>query len=447
MDDRSDIDLGAHVDGQVGPRSAPERLDPEALGAAAIALTAALVRIDSVNPGLVPGAAGESAVIEHLRTRLHRTGFETRILAPPGHPDRPSLVATGPVHGTGPTVVLTGHVDTVGVEGMSRPFDATIVGDRLCGRGASDMKAGVAGMVVAAEQLVARAASGRVVLALVADEEDASLGTHEVLEALPRLDLQPDVVVVGEPTWLALTETLRGYALVEVTFTGRAAHSSQPELGVNAVTHLGRLLVAVEERADALPHPGGSLMVTVASGGTSPFVLASSARAVVERRTVPGESAGDALAEVEAVLADLSAADPTVEASARLVVAREAWRMDAEGPAATLADRLEVALARTEPPPAAAPGSAGGGPDSVGITPHSSGSARGSGEGISRERFHAPYWMEAPLWQAAGIPALVCGPAGGGLHAMDEWVDLDQLRRYAVALTAAVEDWVGARAD
>ena len=54
------------------------------------------------------------------------------------------------------------------------------------------------------------------------------------------------------------------------------------------------------------------------------------------------------------------------------------------------------------------------------------------------QRLHAPYWMEAPLWQAAGIPALVCGPAGGGLHAADEWVDLDQVRRYAVALTAAV---------
>ena len=67
--------------------------------------------------------------------------------------------------------------------------------------------------------------------------------------------------------------------------------------------------------------------------------------------------------------------------------------------------------------------------------------------GIRPERLDAPYWMEAPLWQAAGIPALVCGPAGGGLHAADEWLDLTQLRRYAAALTAAVEGWAAAGAD
>ena len=145
----------------------------------------------------------------------------------------------------------------------------------------------------------------------------------------------PDVAVVGEPTWLALAETLRGYALVEVTLCGRAAHSSQPELGVNAVAHLGRLLTAVEARGRDLPDPGGSLMVTVATGGDSPFVLASSARALVERRTVAGESSADALAEVEALLDDLRAADPSVVATARLVVAREAWRLDTDGPAAS----------------------------------------------------------------------------------------------------------------
>jgi acetylornithine deacetylase len=158
-------------------------------------------------------------------------------------------------------------------------------------------------------------------------------------------------------------------------------------------------------------------MVTVVSGGDSPFVLARSARALVERRTVPGERSDAALAEVEQLLADLRAADDTVDGSARLVVAREPWRLDVHGPAASLATRLEAALGATSPDAAAPP------------------------------RFHAPYWMEAPLWQAAGIAALVCGPAGGGLHAADEWVDLDQVRRYAVALTAAVTTWAVERAD
>ena len=152
-------------------------------------------------------------------------------------------------------------------------------------------------------------------------------------------------------------------------------------------------------------------MLTVASGGDSPFVLARSARALVERRTVPGEASDLALAEVEQLLDGLRAADPGVDATARLVVAREAWRLDAGGPAAELATELEARLAATSP------------------------------ERLVPQRLQAPYWMEAPLWQAAGIPALVCGPAGGGLHAADEWVDLDQVRRYAAALVDAVAAW------
>ena len=196
---------------------------------------------------------------------------------------RPSLVAISPTSAPGPTVVLTGHLDTVGVEGMDDPFGARVDGDRLEGRGACDMKGGVAAMVVAAEELARRRLPGRVVLALVADEEDASLGTLAVLDALPGLGIEPDVAVIGEPTWLALAQSLRGYALVEVTLEGRAAHSSQPEQGVNAVAHLGRLLAAVESRGSLVAERGGSLMVTVASGGESPFVLARHATAIVER--------------------------------------------------------------------------------------------------------------------------------------------------------------------
>jgi acetylornithine deacetylase len=397
--------------------SVDRRTDTQ-VGEEAVALTAALVGIDSVNPGLVPRAAGEQGIVEHLRERLSHSGFETHVVTPHGHPDRPSLVAVSPQGRPGPTVVLTGHLDTVGVEGMDAPFAAGVEGHQLRGRGAADMKGGVAALVVAAEELAARGADGRVVLALVADEEDTGLGTEAVLRALPGLGVAPDVALVGEPTWLALTDTLRGYALVEVTLSGRAAHSSQPELGVNAVAHLGRLLTAVEARGRNLHDRGGSLMVTVASGGESPFVLAGSARALVERRTVAGESSTDALAEVEALLDDLRAADASVAATARLVTAREAWRFDADGPAASLGARLERALRD-------------GGPL----------------EGTHDGRFHAPYWMEAPLWQAAGIPALVCGPSGGGLHAADEWVDLRQVQRYAVAVTSAVEAWAVDGAD
>ena len=139
----------------------------------------------------------------------------------------------------------------------------------------------------------------RPVLALVADEEDASLGSEAVIATLPGLGVLPDACLIAEPTDLALSRSLRGFAVVRVAFAGRAAHSSQAELGVNAVTHLGRLLHAVDARAVEIRATGGDLMVTLARGGNSAFVVPDHAECVVELRTSPDEpSAGIGLAAV-----------------------------------------------------------------------------------------------------------------------------------------------------
>lgn len=359
------------------------------------ALVAELIRIDSVNPGLVAGAVGESAIVDHLRARLDRAGFTTHVVY--AEATRPSLVAVAPGDPDWPTVVLNGHVDTVGVAGMAAPFTPVLEGERLYGRGAADMKGGVAALVVAAERLVAIQAPVRPVLALVADEEDASLGSEAVIAEFPRLGITPDVCLIGEPTDLALARSLRGFAVVQVEFAGKAAHSSQPELGVNAVTALGRLLAAVEVRASVLRARGGDLMVTMAQGGSSTFVVPDRAECVVERRTTPEESAADVLDEVRGLLA------PGSSAVAKLVAHRPGWRLDTSGPAAELAASLGAAL-------------------------------------HTAATFDAPYWMEAPLWQQV-CPTLVCGPAGGGLHAVDEWLDLQQLRAYAEALPRVLTAW------
>jgi acetylornithine deacetylase len=365
-----------------------------AAGAAAVDLAADLVAIDSVNPGLVSGAAGERRIVDHLRSRLDRAGFTTTVVPAAGDADRPSLVAVPAGPATGPTVLLNGHLDTVGVAGMAEPFTPRVEGDRLSGRGAADMKAGVAAAVVAAERLAASGAPARAVLALTADEEDANLGCEAVAGALAGLDVRPDVCLVAEPTDLALARSLRGFAVVRVTFAGRAAHSSQPELGTNAVTHLGRFLAAVDERAVAVRAIGGDLMATVARGGASPFVVPAYAECLVERRTVAGERARDALTEVRELL------DPSWHAAAELVSHRDAWQLDDAGTAAELARRLG---------------------DELGTGP----------------TFDAPYWMEASLWQQL-CPTLVCGPSGGGLHAVDEWVDLGQVRAFVPALMAVL---------
>jgi acetylornithine deacetylase/succinyl-diaminopimelate desuccinylase-like protein len=397
----------------------------ESVAAAAVGLAVELVRTDSINPGLVPGAAGEAAVAALLARRLERSGFAVDLVPAAGAPGRPSVVAQHAGTGGGRSLLLNGHLDTVGVAGMTDPFAGRVAGGsvrgRLLGRGACDMKAGVAAMVAAAEAAAAAGTPGDVVLALVADEENASVGTEAVLECLGgRL---PDACLVGEPTWLDLAVAHRGYAVIQVAFTGQAAHSSQAALGVNAVSHLGRLIAVVEERDAVLAagpaHPvagTGTMMTTVAGGGTSPFVLADAAFAVVERRTVPGEASADGLAEVEAVLSAMRGGDPSVQAEASLLLSREAWEFDPGSAAGTalsgmLAEALGARLGRVPRP--------------VG----------------------APYWMESALWQAAGIPTVVCGPAGGGMHAEDEWVDLGQVRAYADALVDTIRAFCGPPAN
>ena len=213
-------------------------------GSEAVALLAELVGIESVNPGLVPAAAGEQRIVEHLRERLARAGFAVTVVPARGRVDRPSLIAVPPGSRDRSAVVLYGHLDTVGVTGMLEPFVPRVEGERLYARGAADMKGGVAALVVAAERLAAADAPVRPLLALVADEEDASLGSEAVIETLPALGIRPEACLIGEPTDLALARSLRGFAVVKVIFAGRAAHSSQAEDGVNAVTNLGRLLKA-----------------------------------------------------------------------------------------------------------------------------------------------------------------------------------------------------------
>jgi acetylornithine deacetylase len=359
----------------------------------AVELTRRLVALDTVNPALVPGGPGERAAVDLLAARLQPRGFEIEIVGPR---DRPSLIATHRGR-SGRSLALNGHLDTVGVDGMNDPFNPRIESDRMYGRGTCDMKAGVAAIVVAAERAADTGHDGDIVLALVADEEHGSLGTAAVLEHLSgRL---PDACIVGEPTWLYVIVAHRGFSVLEVEIRGRAAHSSRPDDGINAVTRLGRLLTAVEARdhelqsTDPHPHAGhGSLMATVVRGGSAPFTLAARATAIIERRTIPGEPLDSGLKDVQAIIEQLALdADVIVKE----LVARDAWELS------VAAQPLVELLPFT--------GRAG-----------------------------APYWMESAMWEQAGVPTVVCGPAGGGLHTDVEWVELGQLRTYTDALASLI---------
>lgn len=372
----------------------------ERVGESAVELLKELISIDSVNPTLVPGASGESEIVAYLQERLSLAGFTTELATAAHAPDRPSLLAYAPGPDEWPTVVLNGHVDTVGVEGMTAPFSPRIEEDRLFGRGAADMKGGVAGIVAAAEAVVASGAKLRPILALVADEEDASIGSAAAIDALRDHDINPEVCLIAEPTDTEICRSLRGFGVVRVTFPGKAAHSSQPDNGVNAITHMSRLLHAVDEQAPRIRALGGDFMTTSVTGGLSTFVIPDSAQCVVEMRTAPNQPGTQALVEVTDLL------DDSWNATAELELSRDGWQLDASGKAAAFARDLGAQL--------------GTGPT-----------------------FAAPYWMEAPMWQEL-CPTLICGPSGGGLHAIDEWVDLVQVRSFATGLARTLGSWGGA---
>src|SRR4051812_1250468 len=138
-----------------------------------IELTSRLVEIDSVNPSLVPGGRGEVEMARFVADWARQSGLRADVLdATHG---RPSVVVRAPGWGGGRTLMLCAHTDTVGVAGMTAPHAAHVEGDRLHGRGAYDMKSGLAAALLAVREVARAGLSGDVVVAAVADEEHASL--------------------------------------------------------------------------------------------------------------------------------------------------------------------------------------------------------------------------------------------------------------------------------
>src|SRR5919197_1342537 len=190
------------------------------------ALLSSLVAIDSVNPSLVPGGAGEARIADFIERWAHEVGLQAERLEET--PGRPSVLVRAPGTGGGRNLLLCGHIDTVNVEGMTDPHRPRIDGDRLYGRGAYDMKAGVAAALMAAREAARLGLAGDVVVAAVADEEHASLGVQEALR-----HVTADAAIVTEPTELEIVVAHKGFIWAEATVRGKAAHGSRPDLGVD----------------------------------------------------------------------------------------------------------------------------------------------------------------------------------------------------------------------
>jgi acetylornithine deacetylase len=356
----------------------------------AIRLLRELVAIDSVNPTLVPGAAGEAQIAEAIAAAMRRIGLDVHMQNVV--PGRPNTIGVLDGRRKGRTLMFCGHVDTVGVAGMAQPFTPVERDGRLYGRGAQDMKSGLAAMIDAVRVLAEQGGldAGRVVVAAVVDEEHSSIGADALVTGW-----HADAAVVTEPTALDIAVGHKGFAWVDVDVLGKAAHGSRPSEGEDAILRMGRVLQRLEgldrELQARTPHAllgVGSLHASIIEGGRELSSYPDHVRLQMERRTLPAESASDALREVESILADLRDEDPTFRASARARFSRPAYELPAD-------HELPQSLAA-----------------------------------VVRERGRVPrtggasFWTDAAILGHAGIPSVLFGPGGAGLHSTEEYVTI-----------------------
>jgi acetylornithine deacetylase len=366
----------------------------------AAGLTAELIGIDSANPALVPGGAGEHAIASYIAAWAAGSGLAADVLDEP--PGRPSVVVRGGRGHGGGRLLLCGHLDTVGHEGMTRPLEPRADGGRLYGRGGYDMKAGLAAALVACRDAVASGIDGQVIVAAVADEEHASAGVQAVLR-----QVSADAAIVTEPTELEVAVAHKGFVWTEIQVNGRTAHGSRPHLGIDAIRLAGAVLAELDDLDRSLTAPPahpllghGSVHASLISGGTGQSTIPGQCTLTIERRTLPGESAADIEHEVASLLARCARRDSRFRASSRTVLARDPFEVRA-------ADPLVAGLL----------------------------AAAGQADGRPRQPVGLSYWADSAFLAAAGIPTALFGPVGDGAHADAEWVDIASIGTCAQVLT------------
>jgi len=343
-------------------------------------LAAELVRIDSVNPDLVPGGAGENELAQFVAEWLTAAGLEVEVEEVA--PGRPNVVGRARGSGGGSTLLLNAHMDTVGYEGMEAPLEPRVEDGRLYGRGAYDMKGSLAAIMAAGAAAVEAGLRGDVLVAAVADEEVYSIGAEAAARRYPA-----DAAIVAEPTELRLVVAHKGFVWLEVETRGRAAHGARPDLGQDAIVGMGQVLTGLGALARALldnpSHPllgSGSVHASLISGGVELSTYPERCVLALERRTVPGETAEIVERQIREI------ADG---AEIRTTFVREPFEVAENEPV------VQSVLRHA------------GGPEIAGV----------------------PFWADSAVFAAAGIPTVVFGPGGAGAHAEVEWVDLADLER------------------
>lgn len=369
-----------------------------------------LVKIDSVNSDLEPGAAGEGEIATYLAEAMREIGLEVHV----DDVDAGRCNVVGILKGTGGgrSLMLNAHTDTVGVTGMEAPFAAEIREGRVYGRGAFDMKGSIAACLAVMHGFVSAGVqpAGDVLFTAVIDEEYGSKGTDDIVRRYTA-----DAAIVTEPTGLRVCRAHRGFVWIEIETIGRAAHGSRYMDGIDANMHMGRVLAGLEELSRALlqrdPHPllgPPSIHVPLIKGGTSQSVYAARCRVELERRTLPGETPEDVIAEVQAVVDQIAAADPNFRANVRHIFHRPAFEVSADSAIAQAVRGAARSVLTAEP-----------------------------------ETYGELWWMDSAILAEAGIETIIIGPSGAGAHADEEWVEIDSVVTLAEILAKTILDFCG----
>jgi len=364
-----------------------------------------LVSINSINPDLVPGSPGEGEIAHYIADWLKLNGLEVELSE--SVPGRPNVVGIAPGTGGGRTLLLNGHMDTVGVAGMTDGHQPRIEGGRLYGRGAYDMKGGVAACMLAVAEAKKLDLRGDVIFTGVIDEEYASLGTTDLAKRF-----HADGAIVAEFTELQLILAHRGFVWLEVETIGKAAHGSRADLGLDAIVKMGKVLTEIEKLDLALranpTHPllgSGSLHASLIRGGQELSSYPERCLLSVERRTLPGETPEAVEAEFLAIVEELQQTDSSFQAVVRRGIDRSPLETLED---ADIVQALQAASVQVLDSPSPIAG--------------------------------VPFWTDAAVLSAAGIPSALFGPAGSGAHAVEEWVDLASVKTCAeIYLATALE--------
>ncbi|KAH0533407.1 hypothetical protein TsFJ059_001981 [Trichoderma semiorbis] len=373
-----------------------------------VELTQTLVRINSANPsmGSIPGP-GETAVARYITAWMEHRDIETHWIEPT--PGRPSVIGVARGSGGGKSLMLNGHIDTVTLVGYEGdPLNGDIIDGKLYGRGAADMKCGIAAAMVTLANAKQQGLNGDVIFTGVADEEFESIGTQQVLEA----GWRADGAIVSEPTNMDILYAHKGFVWFEVDIHGLASHGSRYDLGIDAICKAGYFLVELDKHAsnltaqtgDSVLGPG-SIHASIINGGEEVSSYPALTRIQLERRTVNGETPETVTKELKTILDGLVEKVPDFKYTLRTTFNRSSFKAALDHPFSQLIRKHASIMLGEEPV-------------------------------ISG----APYWTDSALLADAGIPTLLWGPKGEGLHGKLEYADVESIKQVTETLTAiAVE--------